>query len=96
MRLIDADTLMLNLKYAFDNGLINDSEDVFVVIDGEPTAEAIPAEWMRRQYPINARYSGDAYMNKAKIVRGVIREYEDYVFNQQVHQTIEEIEDDRR
>lgn len=96
MKLIDADTLMLNLDRAFGDGLINSIEDLYSLIDNEPSAEAIPIEWMRARYPVNAKYSGDAYMSKAKVVRDVIREYENYIFDKTFPQVMKEILGERR
>lgn len=94
MRLIDADELIY-----LTIGEDTDNPFKFVpieIIENAEEVEAIPVEWLRKQYPMNAKYCGDAYMNKAKIIRGVIREYEDYVFNRQVHNVVEDINDDRK
>lgn len=95
MRLIDADMIVYT-TYADGDLTTSSMKASKADIDRMQMVDAIPVEWLRKQYPMNAKYCGDAYMNKAKIIRGVIREYEDYAFNRQVHQTIEEIDGDRR
>ena len=93
--LIDADKLIKSFHQAYTYGVLNDIDDIFEVIDNEPEVEAIPVEWLKNQFPTNARYSGEAYKSKARIVRGLIREYQDYLFNKQIHTMVEEIDDGR-
>lgn len=95
MKLVDVDMLTMALQKAYVDGLIGDMDDVFGILDGEPRIEAIPTSWLKRQYPSYARYSSDGYQFKVKIIHGLIREYQDYLFNQQIHNVIEDIDDER-
>ena len=47
-----------------------------IIVDEQPTIEAIPVEWLKARYKIEGYYGTDAYFRKAYAVKEIIADWE--------------------
>lgn len=47
-----------------------------IIVDEQPTVEAIPVEWLKERYKIEGYYGTDEYFRKAYAVKEIIADWE--------------------
>ncbi len=78
MMLSDKAELIKAFKKAYDDGRLMTFEDVIDVLESVPelvAVEAIPVEWLERNYANNGLYCTEKYKKRAKVVKEIIDDW---------------------